>query len=139
MRAVLINSTLANSVRPVATIGGRFSCVTRLDERQNSILEMPSALELAEELGAQTLDLSLDAKPTDFSECVNKHHIKLTAAGIDLNNLDYKNVALLQLHLSEFGCILPRAETGLSVKQQRKLVREVKRSRQLGLLPFSQC
>ncbi len=41
-----------------------------LDERQNSILEMPAALELAEELGAQTLDLSLDAKPTDFSECV---------------------------------------------------------------------
>ncbi|AUG91441.1 30S ribosomal protein S18 [Candidatus Hodgkinia cicadicola] len=86
----------------------------------------------AEELGVQTSSLDLGIKSADFSDSN-----ALSAASVDLNDLDYKDVALLQSYLSELGHILPRAETGLSSKQHRKLIKEVKKSRYLGLLPFS--
>ena len=50
----------------------------------------------------------------------------------------YKRSAELKRFITEQGGLLPRAKTGLSQKQQRKLATAVKRSRHLALLPFTQ-
>ncbi|XXM93340.1 MAG: 30S ribosomal protein S18 [Candidatus Hodgkinia cicadicola] len=81
-------------------------------------------------------------KPAGFSDYVNKHATAsdnklVNGKRCTLRDLDYKNVALLQSCLSELGHILPRHKIGWGIKQHRKFVREVKKARQLGLLPFS--
>ena len=48
--------------------------------------------------------------------------------------IEYKNLALLQKYVSDRGKILPRRYTGVSAKDQRKLVHAIKRARFLGLL-----
>lgn len=44
----------------------------------------------------------------------------------------------LKKYLTQQGMIVPRAKTGLSQKQQRRLAVAVKRARHLALLPFTQ-
>jgi small subunit ribosomal protein S18 len=62
---------------------------------------------------------------------------KQKTALIDLNQkIDYKNVDLLQLFVTEQGKILPRRATGVTVQQQRKLAKAIKRARILSLFPF---
>ncbi len=56
----------------------------------------------------------------------------------DITQLTYKNVGLLRRLVTEQGAILPREESGLTQKQQRKLATAVKRARQIALLPFTQ-
>jgi small subunit ribosomal protein S18 len=56
----------------------------------------------------------------------------------DIAHLTYKNVGLLRRLVTEQGAILPREESGLTQKQQRKLSTAVKRARHLALLPFTQ-
>ncbi|KAL1915950.1 mitochondrial 37S ribosomal protein bS18m [Calcarisporiella thermophila] len=48
---------------------------------------------------------------------------------------EYKNFMLLSSFVSELGKILPRDQTGLSSKHQRKLSKAVKRARAMGLIP----
>ena len=56
---------------------------------------------------------------------------------ISLNQkIDYKDIDLLSLFLTEQGKILPRRATGVTLQQQRKLTRAIKRARILSLLPF---
>jgi small subunit ribosomal protein S18 len=50
--------------------------------------------------------------------------------------IDYKDIDLLKLFITEQGKILPRRATGISVQQQRKLTKAIKRARILALLPF---
>ena len=50
--------------------------------------------------------------------------------------IDYKDIDLLNLFLTEQGKILPRRATGVTVQQQRKLAKAIKRARILSLLPF---
>lgn len=50
--------------------------------------------------------------------------------------VDYKDIDLLSLFLTEQGKILPRRATGVTVQQQRKLAKAIKRARILSLLPF---
>ena len=50
--------------------------------------------------------------------------------------IDYKNVDLLRHYVSSFGKIVPTKRSGVSKKYQRKLSREIKRARIMGLLPF---
>ena len=50
--------------------------------------------------------------------------------------IDYKDIDLLNLFLTEQGKILPRRVTGLTVQQQGKLTKAIKRARILSLLPF---
>ena len=56
---------------------------------------------------------------------------------ISLNQkIDYKDIDLLKLFITEQGKILPRRATGVTVQQQRKLAKAIKRARILALLPF---
>lgn len=54
-----------------------------------------------------------------------------------IDHIDYKDVDLLKKFISERGKILPRRVTGTSAKYQRQLTAAIKRSRQIGLLPFT--
>lgn len=49
---------------------------------------------------------------------------------------DYKNSAFLSKFLKENGAIEGRERTGLTAKEQRTMVREIKKARHLALLPF---
>ena len=50
--------------------------------------------------------------------------------------IDYKRPDVLRRFVTEKGKILPRRITGTSAKNQRRLIREIKRARALGLLPM---
>lgn len=52
------------------------------------------------------------------------------------HTIDYKDIELLNLFLTEQGKILPRRATGVTVQQQRKLTKAIKRARIISLLPF---
>lgn len=55
---------------------------------------------------------------------------------VSMEDLNYKNVKLLQKYLTPAGSIVTRERSGLSAKMQRRLAREIKRARHLALLPF---
>lgn len=62
---------------------------------------------------------------------------KQNLSPIDLDHkIDYKDVDLLKNFITEQGKILPRRATGVTVQQQRKLTKAIKRARILALLPF---
>ena len=62
---------------------------------------------------------------------------KQKTSPISINQkIDYKDIDLLSLFLTEQGKILPRRATGVTVQQQRKLTKAIKRARILALLPF---
>jgi len=50
--------------------------------------------------------------------------------------IDYKNTEILRKHIIESGKIIPRKITGACSKHQRKLAREIKRARQMALIPY---
>ena len=50
--------------------------------------------------------------------------------------IDYKNIDLLKLFITEQGQILPRRATGVTVQQQRQLAKAIKRARTIAILPF---
>jgi len=50
--------------------------------------------------------------------------------------IDYKDIDLLALFVTDQGKILPRRATGVTVQQQRKLSKAIKRARVLSLFPF---
>jgi len=51
----------------------------------------------------------------------------------------YKQPETLRKFISRQGMILPRAKSGLTQKEQRRLARAIKRARHLALLPFVQA
>ena len=60
---------------------------------------------------------------------------KLSIISIN-QKIDYKDIDLLKLFITEQGKILPRRATGITVQQQRKIAKAIKRARALSLLPF---
>lgn len=50
---------------------------------------------------------------------------------------DYKNYEFLANFVSDRARIVGKARTGVCSKHQRRLTREIKRARHLGLLPFA--
>ena len=60
---------------------------------------------------------------------------KLSVIGIT-QKIDYKDIDLLKLFVTEQGKILPRRATGVTVQQQRQIAKAIKRARVLSLLPF---
>lgn len=55
---------------------------------------------------------------------------------LNQKEIDYKDIDLLTLFVTEQGKILPRRVTGVTVQQQRKLAKAIKRARILSLLSF---
>ncbi len=56
--------------------------------------------------------------------------------GPNAPKIDYKDVKLLQRHISERGKIIPARITSVCNKKQRELAQAIKRARFLGLLPY---
>ena len=55
---------------------------------------------------------------------------------LNQKEIDYKDIDLLTLFVTEQGKILPRRATGVTVQQQRQIAKAIKRARILSLLPF---
>lgn len=53
-----------------------------------------------------------------------------------ITDIDYKDVKLLRRFVNDQGKIMPRRVTGTSAKMHRKLVRAIKRSRSIALMPY---
>ena len=49
----------------------------------------------------------------------------------------YTDTATLKRYLSDRAKIIPKQRSGVCAKHQRALAREIKRARELALLPFS--
>ena len=54
-----------------------------------------------------------------------------------ITEIDYKDVKLLRRFITDQGKIMPRRATGTSAKMHRKLVKEIKRARNIALMPFT--
>ena len=50
--------------------------------------------------------------------------------------IDYKDIEFLSSYITEQGKILPRRATGVSVQQQRKLAKAIKRARIVSFMSF---
>jgi small subunit ribosomal protein S18 len=55
---------------------------------------------------------------------------------LDGLNIDYKNVELLKKYITKFGKIVPRYYSGVTLKNQKRLAKAIKRARIMALLPF---
>ena len=51
--------------------------------------------------------------------------------------IDYKDVKLLKMYVSERGKIIPRRITGNCARHQRSLTTSIKRARNIALIPFA--
>lgn len=54
----------------------------------------------------------------------------------EIQTIDYKDINRLKYFLTERGKIIPSRISGADAKSQRFLVRQIKRARQIALLPF---
>ncbi len=54
----------------------------------------------------------------------------------NIKTIDYKDTENLKRFLDSFSKIMPKKETGLCAKHQRKFSEAVKRSRFIALIPF---
>ena len=50
--------------------------------------------------------------------------------------LDYKSTDVLKHYISETGKIEPRRNTGTCARHQRRVSNEIKKARQMALLPY---
>ena len=64
-----------------------------------------------------------------------KQKQKVSPIGLN-QKIDYKDIDLLTYFVTDQGKILPRRATGVTVQQQRKLSKAIKRARVLSLFPF---
>lgn len=60
------------------------------------------------------------------SFCANKDEV-----------IDYKDINKLKKHVTEKGKILPRRVSGNCAKHQREMTKEIKKARQIALLPYN--
>lgn len=51
--------------------------------------------------------------------------------------IDYKDVNLMRRFIAESGKIVPRRFSGTCAKHQRKLSTEIKKARQMALIPYT--
>lgn len=54
------------------------------------------------------------------------------------DQINYKNIQLLKKYVSTRGRILPSSRTGVCSKNQKRLIRAIKRARYMALLPYTQ-
>ena len=53
------------------------------------------------------------------------------------NVIDYKNIKLLRAFLTKYGKIRSRRKTRLNSQQQRSVAKAIRKSRAMGLIPFT--
>ena len=53
-----------------------------------------------------------------------------------INKIDYKEYKFLRKFVTDQGKIIPAHVTGVSAKYQRLLAKEIKKARNIALLPF---
>lgn len=53
-----------------------------------------------------------------------------------IEDIDYKDIRLLQRFISAYGKIVPRRRSGTCMRHQRKISQSIKRARIMALLPF---
>jgi small subunit ribosomal protein S18 len=53
-----------------------------------------------------------------------------------VNDIDYKDIAMLKNYISETGKIVPSRITGTRARYQRLLAKSIKTARFLALLPY---
>lgn len=75
----------------------------------------------------------MSARPMRFRR-VRKKVCGLCAGNVDV--VDYKETNTLRKYMTDRGKISPRRITGLCPKHQRLLSRAIKRSREIGLVPY---
>ncbi|MDD3025145.1 MAG: 30S ribosomal protein S18 [Aliarcobacter skirrowii] len=63
-----------------------------------------------------------------------KKSCKYTEMKVDF--IDYKNIELLKISMSERGKIMPRRLTGNSKKAQEMVEKAIKRARHMALVPY---
>ncbi|HLG25205.1 MAG TPA: 30S ribosomal protein S18 [Candidatus Gracilibacteria bacterium] len=51
--------------------------------------------------------------------------------------IDYKDIRMLRRYISQYGKIVPRYYTGVSLKYQKALATAIKRARNMALLSFT--
>ena len=64
-----------------------------------------------------------------------RKYCKFTAEGIQ--EVDYKDIAILKDFITENGKIIPSRVTGTKARYQRQLTTAIKRARYLALLPYT--
>ena len=64
-----------------------------------------------------------------------RRYCRFTEEGIE--EVDYKDIALLKDFITETGKIVPSRVTGTKAKYQRQLSTAIKRARYIALLPYS--
>ncbi len=55
-----------------------------------------------------------------------------------IDEIDYKDYELLRKFMTPRGKIVPRRNTGVCAKHQRRLALSIKRAREMALLPYVQ-
>lgn len=54
----------------------------------------------------------------------------------EVKDPEFTDLSVLRRYLTERGKMIPRGRSGLCAKHQRRLAKEVKHARHLGMLPF---
>lgn len=60
----------------------------------------------------------------------------ITHAGVE--EINYKDIELLRMFITEKGKIIPKRISGLSARTQKKLTKAIKQARNAALLSFSE-
>ncbi len=74
-------------------------------------------------------------KKHSFYDGAPKRSCPIAQAGVE--EINYKDIELLKLFITEKGKIIPRRISGLSARSQKKLTLAIKRARNIALLSFS--
>lgn len=85
-------------------------------------------------------DKKKTAKPVTEEKPVRRHYRnpkkKICIFCAEKLAIDYKDVAHLKKFITEKGKILPKRSTGTCAKHQRVLALNIKRAREIALLPY---
>jgi small subunit ribosomal protein S18 len=75
--------------------------------------------------------------PADYVPSTQRGRSRRIRNDIRIEDINYKNIAVINRFLDPRGRILSRRKTGVSAKVQRRAVVAIKRARHLALLPFT--
>jgi len=78
-------------------------------------------------------DRDRDNKP----KTLKKRKKKVCVFCADKKTLDFKDIGLIKRFISDRGKILPPRNSGCCALHQRIVAKEVRRARQMGLIPYT--